>query len=369
MLDVDHEEPLWSLLDGLEYVAHSTWKHHASDEHEDCQGRGDCPHWRIVCHSRGRWRPPTGTRSGAALGSGSARTPTRAPRTPRVSSGSRPLDQAAPRDSKRQHGRWLDPAELRPVPERSRSDACCLDPRRGVGARRVTADGERPGDRFEREADWCRDILPDWKPVGVHGDNLMLRRPGSTNPYGATISKRGEGVLYVFSSNAAPLQPNTCYSKFGAYATLHHGGDFTRAAAHLAERYRRKERPPPDSAMQSMSVVHCRRSALTTMPEGRHPRRRYARAGGRRARSSSRSRRRAFAIAISRASSRSAGHAVAAGQRITLSRGKTALDVTTLNLEKNSQRRTFCAKAPVEERRRAEVAGAAPAPRRAASRG
>src|SRR5688572_24909445 len=38
VLDVDHQEPLWSLLDGLEYVAHTTWKHHASDEHEGCGG-------------------------------------------------------------------------------------------------------------------------------------------------------------------------------------------------------------------------------------------------------------------------------------------------------------------------------------------
>jgi hypothetical protein len=45
---VDHDEPHWRLLDGLEYVAHTTWKHHASDEHEDCQDRDDCPHWRII---------------------------------------------------------------------------------------------------------------------------------------------------------------------------------------------------------------------------------------------------------------------------------------------------------------------------------
>ncbi len=231
VLDVDHEEPLWSLLDGLEYVAHTTWKHHASDEHKDCRGRGDCPHWRIVLplerpvsvteweefRSRVRsWLCPNAD-EGAKDAPRFFWLPTRRP--------------GAPRDSRRGHGRWLDPGELKPAPNEQ--------PQRDVVFPPATngADGERPGDRFEREADWLRDILPAWKDVGVHGDNLMMRRPGSTTPYGATISKQGRGVLYVFTDGAAPLRPNTCYSKFAALATLEHGGDFKAAAKALAERY------------------------------------------------------------------------------------------------------------------------------------
>jgi len=230
VFDVDHDESQWSLLDGLEYVAHTTWKHHASDEHEDCAGRSDCPHWRIVIplskpvslpdweefRARARhWLCPNADES-AKDAPRFFWLPTRRP--------------GAPRDSRRGHGRWLDPDELKAIPS--------AEPKRTVG-QGPAKDGseERPGDRFEREADWLRDILFDWKPVGDHGDNLMMRRPGSTNPYGATISKQGQGVLYVFTDGAAPLDPNTCYSKFGAYATLHHGGDFKAAARALAERY------------------------------------------------------------------------------------------------------------------------------------
>ena len=233
VLDIDHDTPQWSLLDGLEYVAHTTWKHKASDEHEDCQGRTDCPHWRIVLplaqpiasdawddfRARARfWLCPNADESAKD-----------APRFFWLPTCRPHMD----RDSRRGHGRWLASDDLAPVPNEDAPRRVMPSAVKGEPGQ----DGERPGDRFEREADWCRDILPDWKPVGIHGDNMMLRRPGSTNPHGATISKRGQGVLYVFTDGAAPLQPNTWYSKFGAFATLEHGGDFKAAASALAERY------------------------------------------------------------------------------------------------------------------------------------
>jgi len=238
VLDVDHDEPIWSLLDGLEYVAHTTWKHHAGDEHEDCQGRGDCPHWRIVLPLK---RPVPVTEWDAFrqqirfwLCPNADESAKDAPRffwLPTCRPGTL-------RDSRRQHGRWLDPDEPKPIPDDEPRKRVTVDSTPGVEFEPATNDtGERPGDRFEREADWLRDLLPGWVPVGVHGDNLMIRRPGSTNPYGATISKRGQGVLYVFTNNAAPLEADTCYSKFGAYTTREHGGDFKAAAKAIAERY------------------------------------------------------------------------------------------------------------------------------------
>lgn len=233
VLDVDHDEPQWSFLDGLEYVAHTTWKHHASDEHEDCQSRPDCPHWRIVlplAHPVGRddweefrararfWLCPNADDS-AKDAPRFFWLPTCRPNT-------------AP-ETRRVHGRWLDPDELRAIPNEEPAKRVMSAP----SVASTSGTEERPGDRFEREADWCRDLLPEWRPVGIHGDNLMMRRPGSTNPYGATINRRGQGVLYVFTDGASPLEPNTCYSKFGAYATLYHGGDFKLAARALAEQY------------------------------------------------------------------------------------------------------------------------------------
>lgn len=233
VLDVDHEEPLWSLIDGLEYVAHTTWKHHAGDAHEGCRGRRDCPHWRIIIpllepvkasewdefRERARfWLCPNADES-AKDAPRFFWLPTAQPDTPY--------------DTRRGRGRWLNPDELRAVP--SEDAAARVAP--GTSVRDANDTGERPGDRFEREADWCRDILPDWKPVGHSGDNLLMHRPGSTNRFGATISQRGQGVLYVFTDAAHPLKPNTCYSKFGAYATLEHGGDFKAAAVALAARY------------------------------------------------------------------------------------------------------------------------------------
>lgn len=233
VLDIDHEEPLWSLLEGLEYVAHTTWKHHAHDEHEGCKGRRDCPHWRIVLpllepvkaadweefRNRARfWLCPNADES-AKDAPRFFWLPTAQPDTQY--------------DTKRGRGRWLNPSELRAIPDED--TASRVTPATAV--RDATETDERPGDRFEREADWCRDILPNWKPVGYSGDNLLMHRAGSTNRFGATINGRGQGVLYVFTDAAPPLQPNTCYSKFGAYATLEHGGNFRAAAIALAERY------------------------------------------------------------------------------------------------------------------------------------
>jgi hypothetical protein len=76
VLDVDHEEPHWALLDGLEYVAHTTWKHHASDERPSAPRPGD-----------GAPRPAGGWRrsscSGRPAGPGRSARPPGGPCAPR----------------------------------------------------------------------------------------------------------------------------------------------------------------------------------------------------------------------------------------------------------------------------------------------
>jgi hypothetical protein len=100
-------------------------------------------------------------------------------------------------------------------------------------------DGNRPGDDFNRRANWLTDVLPsDWKKVRENGEVIYLCRPGKDAGVSATIgycrSKLAGSKLYVFSTNAEPFEAEKSYSKFEAYAVLNHGGDYSAAARDLA---------------------------------------------------------------------------------------------------------------------------------------
>ena len=70
-----------------------------------------------------------------------------------------------------------------------------------------------------------------WKRTGVSGANELWERPGKS---GKSTSATWNGeVLYVFSSNAAPFEPNKGYGKFQTYALLECGGDTKEAARRL----------------------------------------------------------------------------------------------------------------------------------------
>jgi len=92
--------------------------------------------------------------------------------------------------------------------------------------------GKRPGDDFNRRGD-VRAVLEQFGWSRVRGgQNEYWRRPGKTSGWSATFN--GEH-FYVFSSNAAPFEPNQPYSPFAVYTLLHHGGDFEQAARCLRE--------------------------------------------------------------------------------------------------------------------------------------
>jgi putative DNA primase/helicase len=100
------------------------------------------------------------------------------------------------------------------------------------------ATGNRPGDDFNRRADWLADVLVDgWKAVRHSGDVIYLCRPGKDSGVSATVghcrSERAGPKLYVFSTNAEPFEADKAYSKFEAYTLLYHGGDFAAAAKYL----------------------------------------------------------------------------------------------------------------------------------------
>ena len=88
----------------------------------------------------------------------------------------------------------------------------------------------RPGDDFNERGD-VREWLSKhgWEQVRG-GENEYWRRPGKEHGWSATLR---QNVLFVFSSNAAPFEPDRGYAPFTVYALLEHGGDFNAAAVAL----------------------------------------------------------------------------------------------------------------------------------------
>ena len=91
-----------------------------------------------------------------------------------------------------------------------------------------------PGDDFNARGD-IHPLLKaaGWQFCGVKPDgNEQWTRPGKDPRNGVSATYK-DGSFYVFSSNAAPFEPNVKYSPFAVYATLNHNGDYTAAASAL----------------------------------------------------------------------------------------------------------------------------------------
>lgn len=98
-------------------------------------------------------------------------------------------------------------------------------------------DGERPGDEFNRTADWHDILIPQgWQWIRRNGDTWYLRRPGKLSGGHSATIRVSTDRLWVFSEEASPFQPFKLYDKFSAYATLEHNGDFAAAARELGAR-------------------------------------------------------------------------------------------------------------------------------------
>jgi len=92
-----------------------------------------------------------------------------------------------------------------------------------------------PGDDYNQRGDF-RALLKyyGWQYVRSRPDgNEDWTRPGKDPKSGISATLK-DGCFYVFSSNAAPFEPQIKYSPFAIYATLCHHGDFTAAAGDLA---------------------------------------------------------------------------------------------------------------------------------------
>lgn len=94
-----------------------------------------------------------------------------------------------------------------------------------------------PGDDFEAHTDWLEIIgTHGWTVESRHGPERHWTRPGKDRREGASATTGRAGDrdrLYVFSTSTV-FQAEVPYTKFGAYALLNHGGDYTAAARELA---------------------------------------------------------------------------------------------------------------------------------------
>jgi Bifunctional DNA primase/polymerase, N-terminal len=111
-----------------------------------------------------------------------------------------------------------------------------VEPERLWTPRQPTAtDGTKPGDIFAAKVSWDDILLPHgWTVAYRKGETTFWKRPGKKGRgISATAGHCGDH-LYVFSSNAHPLEPERAYSKFSAFARLNYGGDFRKAATALA---------------------------------------------------------------------------------------------------------------------------------------
>ena len=109
---------------------------------------------------------------------------------------------------------------------------------RSLGAStKSPATGQRPGDIFNSTADWTELLSRyGWTCVGPVSDGVSYWcRPGKTDGTSATLNYEQSGRLYVFSSNAIPLEQGQSYSKFEFLAEMEYDGDFTAAAVALSD--------------------------------------------------------------------------------------------------------------------------------------
>jgi hypothetical protein len=109
--------------------------------------------------------------------------------------------------------------------------------------------GERPGDIYAARVTWAEILEPEgWTRVGQRGEVTLWERPGKQERGWSATTGYGADVLYVFSSNAAPFEPEHAYSKFAAYTLLAHNGDFEAAAKALyTQGYRGERHKSPES--------------------------------------------------------------------------------------------------------------------------
>jgi hypothetical protein len=107
------------------------------------------------------------------------------------------------------------------------------------GSHSTPPSGHHPGDDYNDRVSQAAILVlleqHGWVRIYSRQGTDYLRRPGKDDrSWSATLGHVAPKVLYVFSSNAHPFDPQHAYDPFGVYARLEHQGDFTAAARALA---------------------------------------------------------------------------------------------------------------------------------------
>lgn len=127
----------------------------------------------------------------------------------------------------------------------------------GLWATYRAQDGDvTPGDDYEQRTDWAEILTPHgWTLAFTRGATRYWCRPGKKDGISATTGHAGDrDRLYVFTSSTE-FQPETPYTKFGAYAVLEHGGDHSAAARKLAADDYGQRAPRPLTPARHLTAV------------------------------------------------------------------------------------------------------------------
>ncbi|MFB7474010.1 DUF927 domain-containing protein [Kitasatospora sp. NPDC056184] len=100
----------------------------------------------------------------------------------------------------------------------------------------------RPGDDFEARADWTDILRGIFRPLHTRGSETYWGWDDGVGGVKATTGRDEQDRLFVFTTGSEFLA-EVPYSKFGAYALLHHGGDHKAAAKELARQNYGSRRP------------------------------------------------------------------------------------------------------------------------------
>ncbi|MFI6160369.1 hypothetical protein ACIA59_10515 [Micromonospora haikouensis] len=124
-----------------------------------------------------------------------------------------------------------------------------------VGGPGDRPDGQvHPGEDFNQRADWSQILGPaGWREHYRSDDDVTYwTRPGKPTGISASTNALGTDRLHIFTTSAAPLEGGESYSKFGAYAALHFGGDHREAARALGRQGYGSPLPDPAEVQAAM---------------------------------------------------------------------------------------------------------------------
>ena len=98
---------------------------------------------------------------------------------------------------------------------------------------------DRPGDLFNSKSEAIDEARSALLRAGwTEARDKEWRRPDKNKGISATFGKVAPGILYCFSSNAYPFEPNSAYTPFQIVSLLNYKGDFSAFAKELSERYK-----------------------------------------------------------------------------------------------------------------------------------